>query len=327
MESPFTSPVAPPENEKPLFNKFLERGREGKNDWWRYMVGIIIVFALYLLGQLPFQFYALQSALKHGHTIGEIFENQQLILDPAFTHVNTNLALALELLIFFFSMGGLWIAVRFLHKKKFLSIITASIKFRYKRFFIGFVIWLVLNLLLLAFSYYSSPSSFEFVFQPGPFFGTLLICLFMLPVQTWWEEFFLRGYALQGLGLVFKRAIWPVLITSVCFGLLHMANKEVDCYGVAAMLPQYILPGLLFGVLASLDEGLELAMGLHLSNNLFGLVTVTSPCTAVNANAIWSVNDLNDAGSLLSAIVLHIVVFGLLWLIYRWDFKKLFRPY
>jgi membrane protease YdiL (CAAX protease family) len=318
-----TLPATPP---APLYNNFLETGRSGKNEWWRYLVGIIIVIAAYFIGQIPFTIYAAKCAIEHGHSKAEILLDNSKLLDPSYTHVNLNTQLALECLMFFFAMVGLFIAVRYIHKKHFISIITSAKKIRYKRLIVGFIIWGIANGIMLFISLRASPENYHLIFKPELFYGTLIICVLMLPIQTWWEEFFVRGYLLQSFGLIFKRGLPAALVTAIIFGLLHLANKEVDCYGVPTMLPQYILPGILFGLIAVLDEGLEIAMGLHLSNNLFGILTVTNSCMSVQANAIWRTDSLMDEGSgIFSQIIVYAVILAILWFIYKWKLSKLYR--
>ena len=60
----------------PLENKFLEIGRTGKNDWWRYLLGIIIVFikdADFFYKYMPFEMLGTTDELKN-----EWIENSML---------------------------------------------------------------------------------------------------------------------------------------------------------------------------------------------------------------------------------------------------------
>jgi hypothetical protein len=326
MDSPFHSfdQQEPPSPPKPFYNTFLERGREGKNEWWRYLVGVLLTFfaGYSIVGAIPL----LVIALAH-HSAFEL-QNQELLEDPAFMQVSSNVLLAALLFIFVAAMFFLWIAVRFVHKKRFLSIINSEgARFDFRRFFLAVGVWFLLSMILMAVSYFSAPENFKLVFEPGPFIGTLIICLVMLPVQTSWEELFLRGYLLQGLGLWLKRPVWPWLITSVTFGLLHMANAEVKAHGIAEMLPQYIAPGLLFGLIAVLDERLELALGLHFANNFFSILAVTSPDMSIQANSIWQTSSIGGFSDFLVGLVPMLLVIGLFWWKYKWNLSKLTRAY
>ena len=106
-----------------------------------------------------------------------------------------------------------------------------------------------------------------------------------------------------------------------------MENAEVTANGVAMMLPQYILPGLVFGIIALLDERLELAWGLHFANNLFGILTVTSPEMSVQSHAIWKVASLGGSFDLISGLVPFVIVIVIFWKMYKWKADKIFRTY
>lgn len=322
-QNPFQQYPIPQLEEKPLFNNFLQRGREGKNDWWRYLLGLIIVIAFYIIGQIPLTIYGLAKAKANGHSVAEILENQQRILDPEWIGAPKEMIFILEMLMFVFAMFGLWIVVRFLHKKAFASIITSVQKIRWKRFGVSALIWMILCFGGQAISLLMYPENYHFVFQTDKFLLTLLIGILFLPVQTWWEEFFMRGYLFQWIGMATKKAIWPVLITGFIFGMMHMMNPEVQAYGVVSMFPAYFLPGIFLGLMAAFDEGLESAMGMHFANNLFGTIGVTSASSAIQANTIWMADEMKPMADNITLLVSFLVLIALLYKINKWDIKKL----
>lgn len=312
----------------PLNNKFLEAGREGKNDWWRYLLGILLSFIVGygVIGAIPLVGLAVRGYLNGYYTLDEVFSNQANLENPEFLHVSKNALLAAIMCIFVAGMFFLWIAVRFIHNKRFMSIVASDKQsFSYRRYFFAFVLYIVLSAISFSISYFSNPGEFQVVFEPLPFLGTLLLCLLLLPIQTGWEELFLRGYLLQGLGLWMKKPIFPLLITSVIFGALHMANAEVSANGVGEMLPQYILPGLIFGAIALMDERLELALGLHFANNLFSILLVTSPEMSIQANSIWKVPTMGGAANIILGMLPLLIVLLIFWKIYKWKLQKLYR--
>lgn len=97
----------------------------------------------------------------------------------------------------------------------------------------------------------------------------------MIPLQTTCEEYGFRGYLAQGIGS-WMRNRWAVLIiTSVAFGRCTAPNPEVKEYGYGIMMAQYITMGLILGVVTLLDDGIEVAMGIHAANNIFASVLLT----------------------------------------------------
>lgn len=324
MESEYPSPQTPPENSAPapLFNRFLERGREGKNEWWRYAVGVIISFGGYLLFSAPILVVMSAALLKKG-IINEQ-EMREKMTNPEFLGLDPNILLVLLLLSFAGAMIGLWIAVKFIHKKSFSSIITFAEKIRWKRVATAAVAWFLFSGLWIVFAIIKDPENLRITFQSGPFCVSLIIALIFLPAQTWWEEFMMRGYLLQAIGQRTKTAFIPVISTSLIFGLLHAGNPEVATHGFLNTMPMYILPGLLFGIIAVLDEGLEIPMGFHFANNLFGTIVITNDNSAIQAFTIWRQNSPDATLDTLQLLQLPLFLIVFMF-IYKWDFKKLYR--
>jgi hypothetical protein len=84
------------------------------------------------------------------------------------------------------------------------------------------------------------------------------------------------------------------------------------------MLPYYALFGFFLGLLTLLDEGLELALGIHCANNLFSSLLITSPNGVLKTDAIFVVDTENPAAELLVWLGMAAVSFTIFWLIYRW---------
>ena len=84
----------------------------------------------------------------------------------------------------------------------------------------------------------------------------------------------------------FNRSFTPLFLTSVIFGLLHGANPEVEKLGWIMMI-YYIGTGLLLGVFALMDEGIELSLGFHAANNIIAAVLVTSNWAAFQTDALF----------------------------------------
>ena len=103
--------------------------------------------------------------------------------------------------------------------------------------------------------------------------------IFLIPIQTSWEEYVFRGYLMQGFATLFRSRWGALLLTSFVFGSLHLFNPEVEKLGYGVMI-YYIGTGLFLGILTLMDEGIELALGFHAANNLTTALLVTSSWTA-----------------------------------------------
>ena len=303
----------------PFNNLFLNSAAvHGYNYWWIYVLGITASFFGYLVFQIIIQFPLVAIALKNNILLSDLEKNPGIIFDPDKMGIDRNIILAMLLGMFVFALGALFMVVKRVHKKPVLSIITAYSKLRYKRFFTAFGIWAVLLVVSVIVAYKLDPTGVSVQFKPAQFFTLMLVCVLLMPIQTSTEEILIRGYLMQGLSLAFKNGIIPLIITSLLFGFLHMENPEAKTFGWQVMLPYYSLFGLFLGILTLLDEGLELALGIHCANNVISSLLVTSPSGVLKTDAIFLVTKEDPVAELILWACMASVTFVIFWLIYRW---------
>jgi len=146
-----------------------------------------------------------------------------------------------------------------------------------------------------------------------------LIATLMIPLQTSFEEYFFRGYIMQGLGLMTKTRWVPLVFTSVVFGAMHAFNPEVDKMGSIIMI-YYIGTGFFLGVITLMDRGLELALGFHAGNNLIGALLVTADWTTFQTESI--LKDVSDPSAGIDTVLPVFVIYPLFLLLmarrYNW---------
>jgi len=291
---------------------FLEKVYSGRNQWYYYVFTLLLVFFLWqFIGVVPLVVYTflhtpdlLQQFLEARHP-----ESLQNALVSA---MQTNTGLALTLLAFVFGIAGLFLGVRYIHGKQFPDILTGRTKLDFRRILFGAGIWAILSLLAFGIQYLNSnPADLIFQFQPKEFFILLLISLTLLPLQASFEELLFRGYLMQWAAYLFKYRWIAWLLTGTLFGFMHAANPEIQM-GFWVVMLQYILMGLLLSYVAIKDDGLELALGLHIVNNFLAAITVTSDTSALQTHALF--RTLNPETSywdvlitLISAVIFIVV--------------------
>jgi membrane protease YdiL (CAAX protease family) len=197
----------------------------------------------------------------------------------------------------------LFVLVYFLNERNILTLTTSRKKVDIKRILFSFSLIVFISVLGFAVSYYSDSSNIIWNFHPTKFFILLAISLLLFPFQIGLEEYLFRGYLMQQIGIVVKNRWFPLLFTSVVFGLFHSANPEVAEMGFGVMI-FYIGTGLLLGIMTLMDESLELALGFHLGNNLMAALLLTSDFSALQTDALFRYSGLeNTAGTLNEMIV------------------------
>lgn len=302
----------------PFNNRFLTKGfNSGKNEWWMYLLGILAAFTGYLFFQLIMMIPLMAAAAKNGIGLKEITQNPNILFNPDALGMNRSLLLALMMGMFVFCLVFFWLAIKFIQKKVLPSIITGFEKIRWKRYFFSFGIWSTLLVALTLISYLVSPDDMELRFDGGKFATLFIVALIFIPIQTATEELIFRGYLMQGFGLAFKNAIAPLIITSVLFGLMHGSNPEAKEHGLLIMMPYYIFFGAFLGMLTLLDEGLELAMGIHCANNLMSSLLVCSKSSVLQTDAIFYTKAENPGGEFLIWIVMAGICFLILYKKYK----------
>lgn len=293
------------------------------HDWWRYLVGLIIVVAAVIIGQIPFTVAVLYKSMKNGDGLQGLDESKMMsLLEP-------NLNLFLMLLSFALGLVAVIFVAKYLHKQSFTHLTTTRKKIDWKRFWFIFLLWGIVSSSFVLIDYYLSPKDYVLNFKLVPFLILSVIAIVLVPLQTSFEEYLFRGYLMQGIGVIVKNRWMPLIITSVVFGLLHIANPEVDKLGPIIMI-YYIGTALLLGIMTLMDEGLELALGFHAANNLFTALLVTADWTAFQTHSI--LKDMSDPESMAigEIFVPVFVVFPIILFIlskkYNWtDWKgKLF---
>lgn len=283
---------------------FLEKVYNGKNQWYLYIFSLLVIFTATQIGSLPLLGYM-------------VWEDPEILKTGNISAAtSTNAGLALTLLSFVVGFFAIFFCVKFIHKKKCIDIVTARKRVDWGRVFFGAAIWGVLSLTTLAVPFlFGDTSDIVFQFDPLNFFILVVISLLLFPFQTSFEELLFRGYLMQWTALLFRYRWAAVVVTGVLFGLLHGANPEVEEFGVWIALPQYILMGLILGFVAVKDDGMELSLGLHVSNNILAAILFTSDSSTLQTHALFK--DLHPTASWLDTGMMLVAGLIFIWLCNR----------
>jgi len=267
-------------------NSFLQNGiSQGRNTPLIYFAGIVLILVFYILGGLIVTIPLTQSLIKNGYTMNEIRDNKNLLFDPNAVDYSVNFIMSMQFMIFVFTVLGIFLAI-LLHKRKWISFISGSGKFRWKYFVFAVLVWGMFNLLVFLNSFIFERENLIWNFQGKDFFIMIPLMLFFLPVQTFVEEFVFRSYLIQGLTPIFRNA-WPsVIISAVLFSLSHASNPEIKAFGFETMLLFYFVFGFALNILALLTEGIEITWGLHFIHNFLSGLLITSENSVLKTNAL-----------------------------------------
>ncbi|MDP1803172.1 MAG: CPBP family intramembrane metalloprotease [Bacteroidota bacterium] len=313
-----------PKKELPFNNLYLLSGLvTGYNAFWMYAFTITLMIIGYLGFGAVLTIPLLSRALENGSTMLQITENSNLLFNSDIVKLDRNIILLIQFFLFVFGAIGFYAGIKFVHKKTLTSVLTGFQKFRFKRFWFAFALWGTLVSVAVAIKYFSDPANMTFdLNMPGFLFSLLLMVIFM-PIQTGIEEVIFRGYLIQGLAQIFKSGLIPLVITSLLFGLAHMSNPEVQAFGWPIMLSYFVFFALFMGALTLLDEGLELAFGIHFANNIVSSILVNSQDSVIKPYSLFEEKTSNPYIEIVLWFFMALITFGIFWKRYRWTNFKL----
>ncbi len=295
-----------------------------KNNWWRYLVLFLAAFVGgQFIGSIPL---GVVMIIKKNESVDTADLGSIDTTNLSQFGLDLNLTLVLVLIPFIFSLALFVILVKPIHQQIFKAVINGTNKIRWSRFFNGFIIWGAIMAIYLILDYSLNPDNFVFNFSIEKFIPLVIISIVLIPFQTTLEEVMFRGYLAQGVAAWTRNRLLVVLIPAILFGMMHVFNPEIEEYGFWITMPQYIIFGLVFGLITIFDDGIEIAMGAHAANNIFLSVFVTFKASALQTPALFVQKELDPVKDLISLIVISLLFVFILYRKNRWDIKVLFLP-
>jgi hypothetical protein len=284
----------------------------------KLIVGLLITFLLTLIFSIPHAIAILYKLFKEfslNISDNESFLNSLNSVEAKLNSMNIsdqlsilepNLNLFLMLLSFVGMMLGIVFSNKFIHHNTFNTLTTSRKKIDFSRITYSFLLWGFIVSFMLLMGYILYPDNYEINFKAGPFIVLVLIAIILIPIQSSAEEYLLRGYMMQRIGIITRNRWFPLLFTSVIFGLLHSFNPEITEFGNSVYI-FYVSSGLFAGIITLMDEGLELAIGWHVANNFFTALLVTSDWSALQTHSI--LKDVTNNESLAVSDLLIPIIF------------------
>jgi membrane protease YdiL (CAAX protease family) len=302
----------------------LESTFTGKNGWWRY----ILMFAVVLItantiGAIPLLLSLYSKSVTDPAVFSKFAASPN---DYSIIGLDTNTGFIIMMVPFIAGLVAFILLVKPLNNRTFRMTINGTGKIRWNRFFISAAVWTILSALYFFAYLRLDPSNFSINNKTGSLLLISVLSILLIPFQAAFEEILFRGYLMQGFAALVKNRWFPVIMTSLLFGLMHAFNPEIKEFGFFTMIPQYIMFGLIFGIITILDDGIEAAMGAHAANNIFLCIMVTSESSALQTPALYLQYNIHPWLEFSALCVTGILFISILKVIFRWDnFSVLFR--
>jgi len=260
--------------------RYLDLARQGRNEWWRYLLGaLIIAFFWLVLGNVPYVLLMLA-----GYS------------EPPLDFVAVNLTI-------FMMLAGLAVTVKLIHRRSLRSLIAPEDRFDWTRAARAAAAWVVMAAAVAILEHLIYPERYYLSFNPDRFFFYLVLVLLLTPLQCFVEELVFRGYVMQGLGLLTRRPLVIAALSSIAFTIPHLLNPEVLEHGAAIMAANYFAIGMLLATITLRDGRLELAIGLHAVNNVFLALIANYEGSVLTTESVFTARELDPVYSLVTLIV------------------------
>jgi hypothetical protein len=257
--------------------EFIDQASSGKNNFFTYLTGTLIILGLFLFGNFALFFY-----------LNFQFPNEPI---DSWTQSKITASLGKTELLFWLTFPfalvffGLLFHINKVHGRTISSIFTGKEKFNWKRTFFSFgLVFGILALSLVIQSFFGLDLQFQFDIQK--FLPLVLVSLIMLSIQTTCEEVIFRSYLLQGFKYRLRSNKVAVLISGIMFGAIHIGNPEIQVIGYHILI-YYMAVGIFLGLITLFDNGMELAIGYHAANNIFAAIVVTNDWQAFQTDALF----------------------------------------
>jgi phytanoyl-CoA hydroxylase len=278
----FTSPAA----------RYLAAADTGGNGWWRYLLGIVVIAASWIIGGA----YAYGLVLLH-LPLGAVTE---------FVAINASILMLLV---------GVVAVVEVLHRRSWRTLVTPHARIDWRRIVQGAAVWVVLALVFSLIEHLLYPGRYAWSLDLARWLPFALAALLLTPLQCAAEELVFRGYLLQGLGRWLRHPLVLAVLSSVIFTLPHLYNPEVAAYGLVIMAANYFVMGLFLAGVALRDGRLELAIGAHAGNNLLLALLIRYDDSVFETESVFTAGALDPVYSLLT-LLLSAALF------YWWFFRR-----
>ena len=284
---------------------YLDIAHEGKNDWWRYLIGYPFILLTWLVvGSIPV-FVMAGIVMLDGNPATEL-------LTSGFVGIDPTLNFTISMVTFIPFILATILTVVILHRRHLRTLVTANERVGWPRLFAGFAVWFVISAGVALVEALTHPGRYQYTPHPESYLGFAVAAIILIPIQTSAEEFFFRGYFIQNVGLKLKNPLVLSFLSGLLFTLPHMANPEVA--ENALLVPLFYFFFGAFATYISLrDNGLELPLGMHAANNLFTALFVNATVTALPTPAIFTVTEFDVVYNLVSPLVGMVIFYVLMF--------------
>lgn len=288
-----------------MSQSYLDAADKGKFDTARVVLSLLLILFMWqVIGAIPYLILVMDALLNPSSGMSISYDTMSVVGGNSIVNyaaINST---------FLFFLAGIFLAVRFIHRIPFRSLITPLSKVNVRKLLVAFGLYGVLIGLTTGIEVVLGTLKLQYVFEAKPFLIALPIILIMTPIQTTTEEIFFRGYVLIGFGTMLRNRVWLSVISGLIFMTPHLLNPEVfaafetGVFSGFMLVAYYFTVGFAFSMVTLLTNSLESSMGAHAANNLFAFLLVGYENSAIPTKTVF----FQTGGSIPLEFVLLVAV-------------------
>lgn len=153
---------------------YIQQAFKSLHEWWRYLVGFIIIFIASQIGTVPLIVAVALKVFADGGDLGAL-QDQSVLM----TILDSNLTLFLMLFSFAVGLLAVYLIVRYLHKQRFVDLTTSRKKMDWGRVFFSFGLISVTMIGFTLLDYYNNPGDYVLQFELVPFIILAVIAIIL----------------------------------------------------------------------------------------------------------------------------------------------------
>ena len=295
--------------------RHLESSFRGRNGFWFYVLMAVAVFiAIQLIGGIPVYVYLFKQVAADPEALNNISVSG---------YDFGRFGLEMNLFPFIIGLLAIGLLMKPIHQRPFGTVVNGGRKFRWDHFLKSYLVWLIISALYLFISLKLFPDNFRVNNLSVTLIRLIVVSLLIIPFQAGFEEVLLRGYFMQGFSVLTHNRWAPLIITSGIFALMHGFNPEVEAYGFLTAMPQYIIFGIVFGIMTLLNDGVEASTGAHAANNAFLCVMVTNKDSALQTPAVFEQTTVYPWTEFVFMLIMSALALYIMSRVFKWDWSIL----
>ncbi|MCK5156508.1 MAG: CPBP family intramembrane metalloprotease [Spirochaetales bacterium] len=211
---------------------------------------------------------------------------------------------------FIFLLLGILTAVRFILQISLKDFITNSPRIRFGRGAFACCLWFLLLTIFSIIEFLLYPEKLSLTLDIRSLLLFLPAACIMVSIQAGSEEMLFRAFLGRWIGRYTSGALPAAVVSGLLFTAVHLLNPEIDLFSKsAAIYLFYFLFGFILMYFSKKDGGYELAIGIHIGNNLFSSIVINYEGSVMQTPSIYTAKSDSPLPALVFLIISSLIIY------------------